>query len=65
MRRTGTTTIIEDVAFPVARLAGATIELQQLLATHGYAEPLARYLGARGFDSGIIRTAWEGELSGD
>jgi putative mRNA 3-end processing factor len=37
----------------------------RVLATHGYAEPLARYLGERGFDGGIIRTAWEGEPSGD
>jgi putative mRNA 3-end processing factor len=33
----------------------------RVLATHGYAEPLARYLSERGLDSGVIRTAWEGE----
>lgn len=37
----------------------------RVLATHGYAEPLARYLSGRGLDSGIIRTAWEGEPTGD
>lgn len=37
-RRTGTTVVIEDVAFPVERLAEATAELQQLLAAHGYPE---------------------------
>ncbi len=37
----------------------------RVLATHGHAEPLARYLTARGLQSGIIRTAWEGEPSGD
>ena len=37
----------------------------RVLATHGHAEPLARYLGERGLQSGIIRTAWEGEPSGD
>ena len=37
----------------------------RVLATHGHAEPLARYLSGRGFDSGVIRTAWEGEPSGD
>ena len=37
----------------------------RVLATHGYAEPLARYLRSAGLDSGIIRTAWEGEPSGD
>jgi putative mRNA 3-end processing factor len=37
----------------------------RVLATHGYAEPLARYLSEHGKDSGIIRTAWEGEPTGD
>jgi len=40
MRETGTTVIIEDVAFPVPRLAEATLHLQRLLATHGYAEAI-------------------------
>lgn len=40
MRETGTTVIIEDVAFPVPRLAAATLELQQLLADHGYKEAI-------------------------
>ena len=38
---------------------------QRVLATHGHAEPLARHLRDRGLESGIIRTAWEGEPSGD
>ncbi len=37
----------------------------RVLATHGHAESLARYLSERGLSSGIIRTAWEGEPSGD
>lgn len=37
----------------------------RVLATHGHAEPLARYLQAQGLESGVIRTAWEGEPSGD
>ncbi len=37
----------------------------RVLATHGYAEPLARHLQSQGFDSGTIRTAWEGEGAGD
>lgn len=37
----------------------------RVLATHGHAEPLARYLGERGLQTGTIRTAWEGEPSGD
>ena len=40
MRPTGTTVIIEDVAFPVERLAEATLDLQRLLATHGYDEAI-------------------------
>jgi putative mRNA 3-end processing factor len=37
----------------------------RVLATHGHAEPLARYLSERGLQAGTIRTAWEGEPSGD
>ncbi len=40
MRTVGTTVIIEDVAFPVSRLAEATLELQQLLRTHGYPDAI-------------------------
>ena len=40
MRATGTTVIIEDVAFPVPRLAEATLELQRLLAAHGYRDAI-------------------------
>ena len=32
--------IIEDVAFPVERLAEATLDLQRLLAPHGYPEAI-------------------------
>ncbi|MEF8721679.1 FAD-binding oxidoreductase [Candidatus Accumulibacter phosphatis] len=38
MRRTGTTVIIEDVAFPIESLAVATLDLQALLRKHGYTE---------------------------
>lgn len=38
MRKTGTTVIIEDVAFPVERLAEATIDLQQILGKYSYNE---------------------------
>jgi putative mRNA 3-end processing factor len=37
----------------------------RVLATHGHAEPLARYLSRKGLDCGVIRTAWEGEPTGD
>lgn len=39
----------------------------RVLTTHGHAEPLARFLRKhRGLETGVIRTAWEGEpLAGD
>jgi D-lactate dehydrogenase len=40
MRALGTTVIIEDVAFPVPRLAEATLDLQALLREHGYHEAI-------------------------
>src|SRR5450631_521527 len=40
MRNVGTTVIIEDVAFPIERLAEATLELQRLLAAHGYPDAI-------------------------
>lgn len=36
MRSVGTTAIIEDVAFPVERLAEATLDLQRLFVVYGY-----------------------------
>ncbi|MGB7876809.1 MAG: FAD-binding and (Fe-S)-binding domain-containing protein [Anaerolineales bacterium] len=38
MRAPGTTSLIEDVLFPVPRLADAVTDLQALFATHGYPE---------------------------
>ncbi len=38
MRKTGTTVIIEDVAFPLQRLAEATLDLQNILKNNGYSE---------------------------
>jgi len=35
----------------------------RVLTTHGYPEPLARHLRGHGIDSGVIRTAWEGEAA--
>jgi len=37
-RKIGTTVIIEDVAFPIEKLADATVELQRLMRQHGYHE---------------------------
>src|SRR5262245_9957145 len=39
------------------------VSASRVLATHGHPEPLARYLASQGMDSGVIRTAWEGEAS--
>ena len=36
VRETGTTVIIEDVAFPIQHLAPATVELQQVMARYHY-----------------------------
>lgn len=38
MRPSGTSVLIEDVAFPVARLADAILDLQTLFVKHGYPE---------------------------
>ncbi len=38
MRKPGTTVLIEDVAFPVERLAEATLDLERLMHAHGYPE---------------------------
>ena len=40
MRDAGTTVVIEDVAFPIARLADATLDLQKLLSAHGYSSAI-------------------------
>ncbi|RKT60665.1 D-lactate dehydrogenase [Azonexus fungiphilus] len=40
MRKTGTTVLIEDVAFPIAALADATLDLQALLRKHAYDEAI-------------------------
>ena len=40
VRQIGTTVIIEDVAFPIARLADATLQLQDLMAAYRYHEAI-------------------------
>ena len=37
----------------------------RVIATHGHAEPLARFLREQGLDSSVMRTAWEDEGSAD
>jgi putative mRNA 3-end processing factor len=41
----------------------AEVGAPRVLATHGHPEPLSRFLAAQGVESGVIRTAWEGEGS--
>ena len=38
---------------------------ERVLASHGHAESLARFLESQGMASGVIRTAWEGEAASD
>ena len=40
VRRSGTTVIIEDVAFPIDRLGEAVVDLQALFVRHGYPEAI-------------------------
>jgi D-lactate dehydrogenase len=40
MRKTGTAVIIEDVAFPVPRLAEASVDLRRLFVKHGYRDAI-------------------------
>ncbi|EME70362.1 FAD/FMN-containing dehydrogenase [Paramagnetospirillum caucaseum] len=40
VRPVGTTVIIEDVAFPIASLAAATVDLEHLCRKHGYDEAI-------------------------
>ena len=58
--------VISDHAdWPALLSTIAETGASRVLATHGHAEPLARHLASLGLDSGVIRTAWEGEPSGD
>jgi putative mRNA 3-end processing factor len=41
----------------------AEVGAERVLTTHGYPEPLARYLHEQGIESGVIRSAWEGEAA--
>lgn len=38
MRPNGTSCLIEDVAFPIDKLPEATVKLQRIIASHGYAD---------------------------
>lgn len=60
VRETGTTVIIEDVAFPIDRLAEGVAELQHLFDKHGYDEAIIfghalegnlHFVFTQGFDS--------------
>jgi putative mRNA 3-end processing factor len=54
--------VLSDHAdWPAIRQTVADSGASRVLASHGHAEPLARYLAAQGLQSGVLRTAWEGE----
>ena len=38
---------------------------RRILTTHGHAEPLSRFLAEQGYQTGTLRTAWEGEGGSD
>ena len=57
--------VLSDHADWPALLAPSSRPAPRVLATHGYAEPLARYLREQGLDAGVIRTAWEDEGGAD
>ena len=38
---------------------------RRVLVTHGYSEPLVRWLNERGTDAGTLRTAFTGEAGGE
>jgi putative mRNA 3-end processing factor len=58
--------VLSDHAdWPALLVTIAETRANRVLATHGYAEPLARYLREQGLDAGIMRTPSEGELEGD
>lgn len=56
--------VLSDHAdWPALLATIAEVGAPRVLTTHGYPEPLARYLRGRGLESGVIRTAWEGEAA--
>jgi putative mRNA 3-end processing factor len=58
-------TLSDHADWPALLQTVADTGASRVLATHGHAEPLARFLSERGVASGTIRTAWEGEPTGD
>ena len=54
--------VLSDHAdWPALLQTVAETRAARVLASHGHAEPLARYLASQGVQSGVIQTAWEGE----
>ena len=47
--------------WPALLASAAESGATRILTTHGHAAPLAHHLREAGFDTGTIRTAWEGE----
>ena len=58
-------TLSDHADWPALLQTIADTGAARVFATHGYADPLARYLGQRGLQAGVMRTAWEGEPAGD
>lgn len=54
--------VLSDHAdWPAILQTVAEVGAPRVLTTHGHAEALAHHLRAQGLESGVIRTAWEGE----
>jgi len=53
--------VSDHVDWPSLLRAIEATGASRVLATHGFTQQLARYLGERGVDAGVIPTRWEGE----
>jgi D-lactate dehydrogenase len=65
VRKTGTTVIIEDVAFPIERLADAAVELNGLFARHGYDDGIIFGHARDGNLHFVITQSWSGPAEVD
>jgi D-lactate dehydrogenase len=63
MRPQGTSVLIEDVAFPVSRLADAILDLQELFKVHGYAEGIIYGHAKEGNLHFVITQSFNDEVS--
>lgn len=63
MRPQGTSVLIEDVAFPVSRLADAILDLQELFKVHGYSEGIIYGHAKEGNLHFVITQSFNDEVS--